>query len=338
MKALSRACPGHWPRMVTIMLTLWTAVLAAQSSAIQASSTFTQGIAITASGYRAPQADATQRSFTSGVTRIADLHYAGPGRDQSLLTLDLYLPATPAVRRPLIVYIHGGGWSGGNARTTGAFEDFPALLARFAAQGYAVASVNYRLSGTAIFPSARNDVQTAIGWLQDHAARYALDPQRLAVWGNSSGGHLAALTALGCDVNAPNHACPKVLISWFGIYDMQRILADDDYPRIRTAARRFMGCADTPCAAATVNAASAAPRAGHVNTAVLLIHGTADPVVPYAQSVALANALKQQGEPVQLLLVPGVGHSLVDKQSQPVTQAANYQALDATLDFLERYL
>lgn len=338
MKALPRPRPVRWPRIAPIVLTVWTGVLAAQPTALPGSSTFAQNIPITASGYRAPQADVTQRSFADGVTRVADLHYAGPGNDQSPLTLDLYLPATPAVRRPLIVYIHGGGWSGGDARTTGAFEDFPAVLARFAAQGYAVASVNYRLSGTAIFPAALNDVHAAIDWLQDHASQYGLDPQRLAVWGNSSGGHLAALTALGCDVDTRNHPCPKVLISWFGIYDMQRILADDDYPRIRKAARRFMGCADTPCAATTVNAASAVPRPGHVKTAVLLIHGTADPVVPYAQSLALADALQRQGTPVQLLLVPGVGHSLVDKQSQPVTQAANYQALETTLNFLKRYL
>jgi len=325
--------------MVAVLLTLWTGgVLAAQPSARPTSSTFTQGIPITASGYRAPQADASQRSFANGVTRIADLHYAGAGKDHSLQTLDLYLPSTPAVPRPLVVYIHGGGWSGGNARTTGAFEDFPAVLARFAAQGYAVASVNYRLSGTAIFPAARNDVQAAIDWLQDHASQYALDPKRLAVWGNSSGGHLAALTALGCDVQAGSRPCPKVLISWFGIYDMLRILADDDYPRIRNAARRFMGCANNPCGAATVHAASAIPRLGQVKPAVLLIHGTADPVVPYAQSVALASALKRQGEPVQLLLVAGVGHSLVDPQSQAVTQAANEKALQATLNFFKRYL
>lgn len=338
MKALLRPWPARWPRICPIALTLWTGLLAAQPTSLPPSSAFTQGIPITASGYRAPQANAAQRSFANGVTRMTDLHYAGPDKDQSLLTLDLYLPLKPAVRRPVIVYIHGGGWSGGDARTTGAFEDFPAVLARFAAQGYAVASVNYRLSGTAIFPAALNDVHAAIGWLQDHASQYGLDPQRLAVWGNSSGGHLAALTALGCDGDARKQSCPKVLISWFGIYDMQRILADDDYPRIRNAARRFMGCAYTLCAAATVNAASADPRHGHVNHAVLLIHGTADPVVPYAQSVALADALKRQGTPVQLLLVPGVGHSLVDKQSQPVTQAANYQALQTTLDFLQRYL
>ncbi|HEY0289115.1 MAG TPA: alpha/beta hydrolase, partial [Pseudomonas sp.] len=295
MKALPRAWPACLSRVGTIVLTLWTGVLAAQPTSLPAVSTFTQDIAITDTGYRAPGADAAQRSFANGVTRMANLHYASPSTDQSPLPLDLYLPATPAVRRPLIVYIHGGGWSGGDARTTGAFEDFPAVLARFAAQGYAVASVNYRLSGTAIFPAAQDDVHAAIGWLQDHASQYALDPQRLAVWGNSSGGHLAALTALGCDADTRSHPCPKVLIGWFGIYDMQRILADDDYPRIRDAARRFMGCTNTPCATATVKATSAAPRPGAEKTAVLLIHGTADPVVPYTQSVALADALKRQG-------------------------------------------
>lgn len=321
-----------------LLLALWAhGALAAAPYPSPYLSGFTRDIPITASGYRVPLANATSRTFANAVTRLADVTYAQPGDGQAL-TLDLYLPARPTHQRPLLVYIHGGGWSGGDARTTGAFEDFPALLGRFAAQGYAVASVNYRLSGTAPFPAAVDDIHAAIIWLQDHAAQYALDPQRLAVWGNSSGGHLAALTALGCDETGSANPCPKVLISWFGIYDLQRILTDDAFAHIRDAARRFMGCAEKPCAPATVTAASATPRPSHALPATLLIHGTVDDVVPYGQSQALAQALRANGGQVQLLLIPGVGHSLVDKNSQLVTQAANYKALRATLEFLRQHL
>lgn len=317
-----------------LLLALWAHGALA---AVPALSVFTREIPISASGYRTALANATERTFADGVTRIADVPYAQRGDGQAL-TLDLYLPASPASQRPLLIYIHGGGWSGGDARTTGAFEDFPALLARFAAQGYAVASVNYRLSGAASFPAPVDDIHAAIVFLQEHAAQYALDPRRLAVWGNSSGGHLAAITALGCDQPGSGNGCPKVLISWFGIYDLQRIMADDAFAPIRKAARGLMGCAETPCAPAIVTAASATPRLGQALPPALLIHGTADDVVPYGQSQALAQTLRANGGQVQLILIPGVGHSLVDKNSQPVTQAANYKALRATLEFLRQHL
>lgn len=175
-------------------------VLAAEAGVQHQSERFTQGIAITTSGYRAANASAVGRRFAEGVTRLDGLVYSAGNGVQPLM-LDLYLPAKAVGRRPLLVYIHGGGWSGGDARTTGAFEDFPALLARFAAQGYAVASVNYRLSQEAPFPAPVDDIRAAITWLQDRAEPYSIDPQRVAVWGNSAGGHLVAMTALGC----PSH-------------------------------------------------------------------------------------------------------------------------------------
>lgn len=107
------------------------------------------------------------------------------------LALDLYLPANP-IRRPapVVVFLHGGGWSGGT-RTTG--PDFKRF---FAQDGIAMASIDYRLTPSVTFPQNVEDVRTAVRWLKANAAAQGLDPERICLWGTSAGGHLAAVAAL----------------------------------------------------------------------------------------------------------------------------------------------
>jgi acetyl esterase/lipase len=112
-------------------------------------------------------------------------------RDGVELLLDLYLPANP-IRRPapVIVFIHGGGWSGGT-RVTG-----PDFRRYFAQDGFAMASIEYRLTPSVTFPANVEDVRTAVRWLKANAAAHTLDPDRICLWGTSAGGHLAAVAAL----------------------------------------------------------------------------------------------------------------------------------------------
>jgi acetyl esterase/lipase len=106
------------------------------------------------------------------------------------LLLDLYLPQKVGGRLPVIVFLHGGGWSGGT-RTTG--PDFKRF---FAQDGFAVASIEYRLTPSVTFPSNVEDVKTAIRWLRANHETYGLDPGRIGLWGTSAGGHLAAVAGL----------------------------------------------------------------------------------------------------------------------------------------------
>ena len=118
--------------------------------------------------------------FPGGVTGLADVTYSVlPGFRP--LILDIYLPRG-ASARPLVLFIHGGGWVGGNTRHSGALADFPKALARLAAEGFVVASVEYRLSGEAAYPAALQDVRAALRFLKANAAKYRLDPARVAVW------------------------------------------------------------------------------------------------------------------------------------------------------------
>jgi acetyl esterase/lipase len=120
---------------------------------------------------------------------VRTLTYAS--RDGVDLVLDLYLPAQPA-RRPVavIVFLHGGGWSGGT-RTTG-----PDFRRYFAQDGFAMASIEYRLTPAISFPANVEDVRAAVRWLKANAGAHGLDRDRICLWGTSAGGHLAAVAGL----------------------------------------------------------------------------------------------------------------------------------------------
>ena len=124
-----------------------------------------------------------RQPLPAGVRRVANQTYHTPPTGHVLL--DLYLPEkAPATPLPLVVWVHGGGWSKGSK------ENPP--LAWLAAEGYAVASINYRLSWLARWPAQIDDVRAALRWLRANAAKHGLDPGRIAVAGGSAGGHLAA--------------------------------------------------------------------------------------------------------------------------------------------------
>ena len=113
-----------------------------------------------------------------------DLTYVEGGHERN--RLDLYLPEKAEGRLPLIVWIHGGAWYAGSKT-----DPSPAMA--MVGKGYAVASINYRLSQHAVFPAQIEDCKAAIRWLRANAGKYNLDPERIGVWGLSAGGHLVAL-------------------------------------------------------------------------------------------------------------------------------------------------
>jgi acetyl esterase/lipase len=135
---------------------------------------------------RAPQAKgvpAKALPIPPGVKVLKDLEYARIG-DRRLL-LDLYLPEKGERPLPLIIWVHGGGWAAGSKDQVGAVRQLN--------RGYAVASLDYRLSSEAIFPAQIEDCKAAVRWLRAHAQKYDLDRNRFGAWGSSAGGHLVAL-------------------------------------------------------------------------------------------------------------------------------------------------
>jgi acetyl esterase/lipase len=241
--------------------------------------------------------------MTASVRQFPDLCYAAiPGYRP--LELDLYLPEGDGPW-PVVVHVHGGGWQRGSRR-----HPLPRLgpdfYDRLAGHGLAVAAIDYRLSGEARFPAQLEDVRAAVGWVHDRAASYDLDPSRVFLWGDSAGGHLALLAGL---TGAKVHG----IVAWFPVTDLAGLPADiaaaggvpDPGPQSREALLLGAPAGIVPDLA---RQASPLAHAGPDAPPVLLMHGDADDMVPAAQSVRLAEALRTAGADVELVLVPGATH------------------------------
>jgi acetyl esterase/lipase len=244
----------------------------------------------------------------AGLTIDRDITYASPGGVP--LKLDLYRASgDSAAKRPLIVWVHGGGWAKGSKATCRA-----AILAR--TDGYVVASIDYRLTDVAPFPAQIEDCRAAIRFLRANATAYGIDPERVGVWGGSAGGHLVALLGTSADHAAwdvgehlDQSAGVQAVCDFFGPADLTQI------PRgVRqagpdgTLTKLFGG----PVAEKGELAREASPVT-HVDKAdppFLIVHGTEDTTVPLKQSEILEARLKEAGVPVELMVVEGAGHGL----------------------------
>ena len=254
----------------------------------------------------------------AGVQAHRDLEYAKAG--EMPLRLDLYVPAKADGPLPLVVFVHGGGWRGGDKRNCRALP--------LTAHGYAAASVNYRLSGEAAFPAQIYDCKAAIRWLRANAVKYNLDPDRIGVWGTSAGGHLVALLgtsggvkaaegALGCNDQSSR---VQAVCDWFGPTD----LAD-------LGGRNLRGFPTNPVtlllggpASEKKNLADLANPITHVSKddpPFLIMHGDRDPLVPVSQSQALHDALTRAGVSSTLKIIEGAGHGFAGAPHDEMVRA-----------------
>ena len=258
------------------------------------------------------------------------------------LLLDLVLPPEGTAPAPVVVFVHGGGWFTGSRRSPGpAFASWsPSLSERVAAAGIAVASVDYRLSGEAVWPAQLDDVAAALRWLRTEGPALGLDPGRTALWGESAGGHLAALAGLLGDDPHRGGGTVRAVLDWYGPSDLAgmaehtagRPPAPDGDPALPTREDRLLGVRVTDDPA---RAADASPVT-HVHPAApafLLLHGREDRVVPPAQSVLLAERLRAAGAPVDLGLVDGADHVW-----DGLDAAALEAVVERSLGFLRQHL
>lgn len=167
---------------------------------------------------------------------VRTLTYAS--RDGADLLLDLYLPADRIGRpTPVIVFLHGGGWSG-RTRTTG-----PDFKRYFAQDGFAMAAIEYRLTPAITFPANAEDVRTAVRWLKANAAAHSLDPDCICLWGTSAGAHLAAVAALaprgmfeGAD-NLSHTSAVRCVLDAYGPtrFDLMDAQTEEERPTLQPA-------------------------------------------------------------------------------------------------------
>ena len=239
------------------------------------------------------------------------------------LLLDLYLPVA-SERCPAIVYLHGGGWAVGTRRRFGrALASWsPTALDRVAQAGFAVATLDYRLSGEARFPAQLHDVKAAIRWVRGNSSRLGIDPERVITWGESSGAHLAMLAALTGDradlegsigEHLAQSSAVSGVIDWYGPMNLlslgaQHAPGSDKRPDDADSWESLMVGVPLQTDPARTLAASPISYAHADAPPAQIHHGNADTMVPYAQSVEFVDALRAAGGTVELITVEGSDH------------------------------
>lgn len=265
----------------------------------------------------------------NGLRRDLDVAYVSDGLGvDGPHRLDLYRPQGPGPFR-LVIWIHGGGWMSGD-------ENNVNQAIGLACSGFAVASIDYRLSDEAIFPAQIQDVKSAVRFLRANAASYQLDPGRFAAFGSSAGGHLAALLGTSGGVpafedaalgNAGVSSAVQAVVDWYGPTDFARMdsqLSAQGCPgqghhsAADSAESLVLGCQVGTAACAAANAAASPMTYVDANDPpFLVIHGTADCTVPRAQSADLAGSLRAASVCVSERSLVGAGHGGPDWLTLP---------------------
>jgi acetyl esterase/lipase len=269
------------------------------------------------------------------VTEIEDLAYgpAVPGN-----WLDLYLPDVPGgAELPLIIWHSGSAWFSNTAKDSGSAV---AVAEEFTARGYAVATISIRSSFDARFPAQGHDVRAAVRWLRENAAEYGIDPNRFAFMGNSSGGWAAAFAATTSDImELPDEkgvdgtsSAVQVAVPFFPPTDF---LSMDEFAAANNLPMGFAYPHDSPtspegfliecpgevfpmillsiqdCPVET----EAADPSSYIEGAEIpmwVLHGLADPLLPFNQSELVYDITTAEGNEARFTLVPSAGHSVDD--------------------------
>ena len=243
--------------------------------------------------------------------------------------LDLYLPAKRNGDKPLpvIVFIHGGGWKGGD-RSAGNRQ-----LETFVASGdYAGVSVGYRLTNEAQWPAQIYDCKAAIRWIRGHAKEFKLDADHIAVWGSSAGGHLVSILGTSGDVpalegrlgsNLTQSSRVTCVVNYYGPEDFITMVTQEstvdrttrDYPEALLIGGRVQ---DIPDAA---KMASPVTYISKDDPPFLTAHGTKDPLVPFQQAQELHKGLKEAGVSSTLVTMKNGGHGFSNPRLDEIVKA-----------------
>lgn len=258
---------------------------------------------------------------------------------------DLYLPEEGDGPFPLLVHIHGGGFAFGDKR-----DDHMDAYLVGVKRGYAVASIEYRMSGEATFPAAVLDCREAIRYLKAHGAEYKIDSEKIIVIGGSAGGNLAAMLGM----NVPNGRFPgeegrteylcqpnvRVCIDQFGpvrfetmrrqavANGVSQVSADPD----RMPESKYLGVSVDKASPELLAAAYPGTYAGEAMAPMLVQHGTADHLVPWAQSEEFVADLRAKGLGNRVEYVPLEGADHEDKRF------FREENMDLVFRFIEKHL
>jgi acetyl esterase/lipase len=277
-----------------------------------------------------------------GIQVISNIVYSQT--PQGDLLLDLYLPAAASAESaaeplPVVLFFFGGAFEMGNKHQVGLYgvETLPL-------DGFAVVSINYRLSAQAIFPAQLEDAQNALQWIQAHAEQYNLDAGRVGVWGMSAGGMLAALVGVGAEPQGDMQAATttplrvQAVVDYYGPTDFLQGDAhavegvDLNWAAAESWASRYLGGAigEHPDRVAATNPIT---YVSADDPPFLLVHGDQDSIVPFHQSELLYAALQQAGVDAELYVVKGGDHARGGEFGTPELHRRTVEFLQQHLQF-----
>lgn len=255
-----------------------------------------------------------QIRFLDSVVWLQDVEIGKGG--EKTLKMDIVIPSEQSAEPlPVIVYIHGGGWNHGSK------DDHLMKLVGIAKRGYVAVAIQYRLTHEAIFPGQLEDCKLAIRYLRGRAKTYNIDINRIGVWGNSAGGHLAALlgTTTGMTEFEGNGGWQEfssevnAVVDWSGPVDFST-----EYSNNYSSVTKLLGVRafdDKERALKAMPTSYITER----TPAFLILHGDNDSIVPYTQSITLYEALKSKGVAVTFKLLKGEGHNYASKEPEIMT-------------------
>jgi acetyl esterase len=243
-------------------------------------------------------------SVSARTTDLTNVAYAQP--DGTLLTLDAHIPDGPGPF-PAAVLVHGGGWIAGDKQQYITYIFQPLTDA-----GFAWFSINYRLAPKYAFPAPTDDIESAIAFVQKNAAKYKVDPHRLALIGESAGGHLVSYVG----AHDGSKMGIAAVVSLYGIHDF--ISACAAWKPIPTEIFQLFHISSVDAGTAPILIrASPVVYVKREMPPFLLIHGSKDEDVPYQQSVEMCQKMKAVGAPCDLITIDGAPHGMDHWESRP---------------------
>jgi len=250
-----------------------------------------------------------------GATERNDIQFANPGGVP--LTLDASIPDGSGPFAAVIV-VHGGGWENGAKRT---YEK--PVLPVLTDAGFAWFTINYRLAPQHKFPAAVEDVEAAVRWVKAHAKEYKVDTRRIALMGESAGGHLVAMVG----VRPTKETRVAAVVDFYGPHDL--VKRETERGEVTKPLRQFVGV-DKLDAAGIAKLKEASP-ATYVTKGLppfLFIHGTKDAAVPYDQSPLMCDKLKAAGNKCEVFTVDGAPHGIGPWEKNPEWQTYKKKMVD----------
>ena len=263
----------------------------------------------------------TPPKLPEGVEALENIEYAKPSGIS--LKLDLYRPKVADLPIPVIIFVHGGGWKNGN-------KERGRRGAWLIPHGFAVASINYRLTNQGKWPDQINDCYAAVRWVRENAKKYNLDSDHIGCWGTSAGGHLAALMGTRPypgDEQISSRV--QAVMDWYGPSELLKMPPNvvgngrtvADVAKSNGALLLGSTVRDVPNLAKD---ASALDNVSKDDAPFLIMHGTADKGVPIIQSQKLHAKLKAHGVESTLIEHEGGGHG----GPQFISKESNQMVLD----------